>query len=223
MMQIEIKTGEIRTLFLDIGGVLLTNGWDREGRRRAVEKFELDGDEVNERHHLTFDTYEEGKLTLEEYLTRVVFYEPRSFTKEDFIKFIFAQSTPFEEHIKFFKELKKQYGLKIIAVSNEGREINEHRIKQYKLNDLFDAYISSCYIHLRKPDKDVWQMACDISQTAPQHVLYIDDRLMFVEVARNYGIKSLHFQGLDKAKEFMKNCTFYKQPENKQNNANTGI
>jgi len=103
----------------------------------------------------------------------------------------------------------------VIAVSNEGRELNEHRIKEYKLNDLFDGYISSCYIHLRKPDRDVWRMACDISQTAAPHALYVDDRLMFVEVARSCGIKSLHFQGLDAAKEFFKTVIFYKKPENK--------
>ncbi len=214
-MQIEMKAEEIKTLFLDIGGVLLTNGWDRGGRQRAVEKFRLDGEEMNERHHLTFDTFEEGKLTLEEYLARVVFYEPRDFTKEEFIKFMFEQSQPIGDNLGFFKELKKQYGLKVIAVSNEGRELNEHRIKQYKLNDLFDGYISSCYIHLRKPDRDVWRMACDISQTAAHHALYVDDRLMFVEVARSYGIKSLHFKGLDEAKEFFKTVIFYKKPENK--------
>jgi len=199
----------VTTLFLDIGGVLLTNGWDRDARKRAVEKFRLDSEEINERHHLTFDTYEEGKLTLEEYLSRVVFYEPRSFTKEDFIKFMYAQSVPFEENLAFFRALKKQYRLKVIAVSNEGRELNEHRISQYKLNDLFDAYISSCYIHLRKPDKDVLRMACDISQTKPEQVLYIDDRLMFVEVARNYNIRALHFQGLDAAKAYIATLSFH--------------
>jgi putative hydrolase of the HAD superfamily len=204
-----MKEAKITTLFLDIGGVLLTNGWDRGARKRAVEKFGLDGEEINERHHLTFDTYEEGKLTLEEYLSRVIFYEPRSFSKDDFIQFMYAQSTPFEENLAFFRALKKQYGLKVIAVSNEGRELNEHRIREYKLNDLFDAYISSCYIHLRKPDKDVLRMACDISQTQPEHVLYIDDRLMFVEVARSCDIRALHFQGLDAAKAYINTISFH--------------
>jgi putative hydrolase of the HAD superfamily len=208
-MSNEIKPGEIKTLFLDIGGVILTNGWDHDGRKRAIDHFSLeDGEEINERHHLTFDTYEEGKLTLDEYLGRTVFYQQRSFSKADFINFMYAQSVAFEENLTFFKELKKQHHLKVIAVSNEGRELNEHRIRQYKLSELFDAYISSCYIHLRKPDKDVWRMACDISQTPPERALYIDDRLMFVQVARSFGIQSLHFQGLDMAKEFMKTCIF---------------
>ena len=208
-MHNQLVPAKIKTLFLDIGGVLLTNGWDREGRKRAVEKFGLDGEEINERHHLTFDTYEEGKLTLEEYLARVVFYEPRDFTVEDFINFMYAQSKPYEENLAYFKELKKQHSLKVIAVSNEGRELNEHRIKEYKLNELFDAYISSCYIHLRKPDMDVWRMACDISQTRPENALYIDDRLMFVEVAHSYNIRALHFQELDAAKEEIKGLLFH--------------
>ena len=204
-----MKSAPVTTLFLDIGGVLLTNGWDRDARKRAVEKFGLDNEEVNERHHLTFDTYEEGKLTLEEYLARVIFYEPRTFTKEDFIKFMYAQSVPYEDNLNFFRELKKQYRLKVIAVSNEGRELNEHRIKQYKLNDLFDAYISSCYTHLRKPDKDVLRMACDISQSQPGQALYIDDRNMFVEIAAAYGLQAHHFQGLDTIKEYIKTLSFH--------------
>ena len=205
-----MKTGPIKTLFLDIGGVILTNGWDHNSRKLANDHFGLDNEEVNERHHLTFDTYEEGKLTLDEYLHRVVFYEERNFSKGDFIKFMFDQSKPFEETINYFKDLKKKYQLKVIAVSNEGRELNEHRIKEYKLNELFDAYISSCYIHLRKPDKDVWRMACDISQTSAEHALYIDDRPMFVDVARSFGIQSLHFQGLEMTKQYMETCIFHK-------------
>jgi len=189
---------------------LLTNGWDRGARKRAAEKFGLDKEDMDERHHLTFDTFEEGKLTLDEYLDRVFFNQKRSFSKEDFIKFMFDQSAAFEETISFFKDLKKKHNLKAVAVNNEGRELNEHRIKKYKLGELFDGYISSCYIHLRKPDSDMLRMACDVSQTPPEHALYVDDRLMFVEVARKYGIQALHYQGLEMAKEFIKTCTFHK-------------
>jgi len=60
------KTTPVTTLFTDIGGVLLTNGWDRKGRAAAAKHFRLDLEELNERHHLTYDTYESGKLDLEE-------------------------------------------------------------------------------------------------------------------------------------------------------------
>ena len=203
-----MKNQMIKTLFLDIGGVLLTNGWGQESRQQAVALFDLDEKEVNERHHLTFDTYEEGKLSLDEYLGRVIFYEPRDFSRDEFKTFMFSRSQPLEGAIDFFKEIKKQYRLKVIAVSNEGRELNEHRIKEYKLNELFDAYISSCYIHLRKPDKDVLRMACDISQTKPGEALYIDDRLMFVEVAAAYGLHTLHYKDLESAKEYMNTVVF---------------
>ncbi|HTB06326.1 MAG TPA: HAD family hydrolase, partial [Bacteroidia bacterium] len=179
-----MKDNTISTLFLDIGGVLLSNGWGREERARAIKHFNLDKEELNERHHLTFDTYEEGKLSLTDYLKRVVFYEPREFSEDEFIKFMYDQSRAHQEVIDFFKEMKTRYSLKVYAVSNEGKELNEFRIKAFKLNELFDAYISSSYIHLRKPDLDVFRMAIDISQSQPKNTLYIDDRLMFVEVAQ---------------------------------------
>jgi len=123
----------IKTLFLDIGGVLLTNGWDRGIRILASEKFGLDYEEMNERHHLTFDTYEEGKLSLDEYLNRVVFYQERSFLREEFKAFMYAQSQPFPEMIELMHRLKNQYGLQVAAVSNEGRELTVYRVQQFKL------------------------------------------------------------------------------------------
>ena len=79
------------TLFLDIGGVILSNGWDHQLREKAAKKFGLDFMEMNQRHALTFDTYEIGKITLDEYLNRVVFYVSRSFSHEDFKEFMFGE------------------------------------------------------------------------------------------------------------------------------------
>lgn len=198
----------ITTLFLDIGGVLLSNGWGHESRNKAVTHFKLDAEELNERHHLTFDTYEEGKLTLNEYLKRIVFYEPRQFSEDDFITFMFNQSIAYPDTIDFFKAIKKRYQVRVIAVSNEGRELNAFRIKEFKLNELFDAVISSSFVHLRKPDADIFRMAIDISQTAPEHSLYIDDRHMFVEVAQTLGMNGIHYQGLYEAKIQLKSFGF---------------
>jgi putative hydrolase of the HAD superfamily len=203
-----MKDNTISTLFLDIGGVLLSNGWGREERARAIKHFNLDKEELNERHHLTFDTYEEGKLSLTQYLKRVVFYEPRTFTEDEFIKFMYAQSHAHQEVIDFFKEMKTRYSLKVYAVSNEGKELNEFRIKAFKLNELFDAYISSSYIHLRKPDLDVFRMAINISQSQPKNTLYIDDRLMFVEVAQMVGMHGIHYQSLSMLKKQLKAYLF---------------
>jgi putative hydrolase of the HAD superfamily len=181
----------ITTLFLDIGGVLLTNGWDRNIRIRAAEKFGLDQDEMNERHHLTFDTYEEGKLSLDEYLHRVVFYQDRSFSPEEFKAFMYAQSQPFPEMISLMQALKSQYGLQVAAVSNEGRELSVYRVQQFKLGKFIDFFVSSCFVHYRKPDADIYRIALDIAQVSPEQVIYIDDRPMFVEVAQSLGIKGI--------------------------------
>ena len=187
----------ITTLFLDIGGVLLTNGWDRGIRTLASEKFGLDYKEMDERHHLTFDTYEEGKLNLDEYLNRVVFYQERSFSREEFKAFMYAQSQPFPEMIELMRGLKTQYGLQVAAVSNEGRELTVYRVQQFKLGTFIDFFISSCFVHYRKPDADLYRIALDIAQVGPEQVVYVDDRPMFVEVAQGLGIKGIIHTGLD--------------------------
>jgi putative hydrolase of the HAD superfamily len=186
---------KITALFLDIGGVLLTNGWDRNMRRRAAETFHLDGEEMDERHHLTFDTYEEGKLTLDEYLTRVVFHEERAFSREEFRKFMFAQSRPFPEMIDLVRRLKERHKLKLAVVSNEGRELTEHRIREFRLGEFIDFFISSCFVHYRKPDADIYRLALDTAQVKPAQAVYIEDRPMFVEVARGLGINGIVHSG----------------------------
>jgi putative hydrolase of the HAD superfamily len=185
----------ITTLFLDIGGVLLTNGWDHSERTHAAEKFSLDFDEMNERHHLTFDTYEEGKLSLDEYLNRVVFYQARKFSREDFKTFMYAQSQPFPEMIELMRALKLQYHLQVAAVSNEGRELTTYRVQQFKLGTFIDFFVSSCFVHYRKPDADLYHIALDIAQVSPAQVIYIDDRAMFVEVAQGLGIQGILHTG----------------------------
>ncbi len=178
----------ITTLFVDIGGVLLTNGWDSSTRKRAAEKFDLDFEEMNERHHLTFDTYEAGKLSLDEYLNRIVFCRKRSFSRDEFKAFMYAQSQPFPEMIELVRGLKSRYGIEVAAVSNEGRELTMYRVQQFNLGAVIDFFISSCFVHYRKPDEDIYRIALDIAQASPERVVCIDDRPLFVEVAQGLGI-----------------------------------
>ena len=179
------------TLFLDIGGVLLSNGWAHESRHLAAVKFNLDIPEMEARHKLTFNTYELGKLTLEEYLNRIVFYEPRSFTKEEFREFMFAQSTAHPEMIELIIVLKKKYGLKIAVVSNEGRELNAYRIQKFNLAAFVDFFISSSFVHFSKPDTDIFKVALDIAQVDPKDVIYIEDQPMFISIAESLGITGI--------------------------------
>jgi putative hydrolase of the HAD superfamily len=189
-MEISHET-EITTLFLDIGGVLLTDGWDHHARKRAATNFKLELAEMEDRHHLTFDTYEEGKLTLEEYLGRVVFYQNRPFTRAQFRRFMFAQSKPYSEMIKLVAQLKVRHRLKIAVVSNEARELNSHRIRKFKLYEFVDLFISSCFVHVRKPDADIFRLALDIAQTPARQVIYIENTPMFVQIAEGLGIRSI--------------------------------
>ncbi len=185
------KTTPITCLFVDIGGVLLTDGWTHEGRKRAAAKFDLDLADMEDRHHLTFDTYEEGKLTLDEYLRRVVFYEERPFTRAQFRTFMFSQSEAHPEMIDLVTRLKARHGLKVAVVSNEGRELNAYRINEFHLDKFVDFYISSCFVHVRKPDADIFRLALDIAQVPTDQVVYIENTPMFVEIAAGLGIRSI--------------------------------
>lgn len=185
------KPAAITCLFVDIGGVLLTNGWDHRARKRAAAKFKLDRAEMEERHDSTFDTYEEGKITLEDYLGRVVFYQKRRFTPADFRRFMFEQSKPYPSMIELIVQLKARYGLKVIVVNNEGRELNTYRVRHFRLGRFVDAFISSCSVHLRKPDEDIFRLALDTAQVPTRRVLYIENTPMFVQVAEGLGIRSI--------------------------------
>jgi putative hydrolase of the HAD superfamily len=182
---------DITTLFLDIGGVLLTNGWDHLARKRAATNFKLEWAEMEERHGLNFSTYEEGKLTLEDYLSRTVFYVERSFTRDQFREFMFAQSEAYPEMIELIRKLKLKYELKIVVVSNEGCELNTYRINKFKLNSFVDFFVSSCFVHLRKPDMDIFRLALEIAQVPTEQIIYIDNTLMFAQIAEDLGIRSI--------------------------------
>jgi putative hydrolase of the HAD superfamily len=185
------KTIPIKTLFLDIGGVLLTNGWDHHARRRAAKRFKLDWDEMEDRHVLNFNIYETDKLTLQEYLDWVVFYKKRTFTRAEFWRFMRAQSKPYLEMIELVRQLKIKYGLKLIVLSNEARELNAHRIQEFKLAEFIDAFVSSCLVGLHKPDAAIFKLALDIAQTPARQIAYIENTPMFVEIAEGMGIRGL--------------------------------
>jgi putative hydrolase of the HAD superfamily len=185
------KKTTITHLFLDIGGVLLTNGWDHHARKRAAAKFKLNWSEMEDRHHSNFEIYEEGKISLNEYLRRVIFCQKRSFTQAQFRYFMFAQSKAYPQMIDLFAQLKNQYGLKIAVVNNEARELNVYRIKKFKLDRFVDFFISSAFVHVRKPDAEIFQLALDISQAKKDRILYIDNTPMFVQISKSLGIKSI--------------------------------
>jgi putative hydrolase of the HAD superfamily len=190
----EMKTETcVTTLFLDIGGVLLTNGWDRHARSRAATHFQLDQDfdEIEDQHHLMFATYEQDKFTLEEYLSRTVFQKERRFTRAQFRDFMFAQSQPYPAMLDLMIRLKARHGLKIAVLSNEARELNAYRIRTFQLTRFVDHFISSCFVRLRKPDVGIFRLALDVAQTPVEQIVYIENTSMFVQIAEGLGIPSV--------------------------------
>lgn len=185
------KATAITHMFLDIGGVLLTNGWDHYARKRAVKYFKLEWAEIEDRHKLIFEMYEKGNFTLADYLNLVIFYKKRPFTRAQFRSFMFAQSKPFPNMLELIRRLKAQYGLKIVVVSNEALELNEYRIRKFKLDSFVDSFISSSFVHVRKPDPEIFRLALNISQAHAGQIVYIENTPMYVEIAESLGIQSI--------------------------------
>jgi putative hydrolase of the HAD superfamily len=193
----------ITHLFTDLGGVLLTNGWDHSLRHRTADRFGINSAEMDERHHLTYDTYESGKMGLAAYLDRVVFYEPRPFTRDEVIAYILGEARAFPEMIDLVCRIKARHGIKVAVVSNEGRELTADRIQRFRLDSFVDFFIVSAYVHFRKPDEDIFRVALDIAQADPGRVVYIEDRPMFVEVAASLGMHAIWHHGFESTREHL--------------------
>lgn len=181
----------IEGLLLDVGGVIGTNGWDRHARARACEKFQLDKEDLDSRHKMVFDTYEEGKLTLDDYLDRVIFHQPRVFSRADFTSFMYSVSEPWPDMIALVKRLKAKHKLHVTICSNEGRELTLHRVDLFGLKDFVDTFVFSCFVRARKPDPEMYQIALDLSLRTADQMIYLDDRALFVELAAKQGIRGI--------------------------------
>ena len=183
-----------KALLWDVGGVILSNGWDDTSRGLAVGRFNLDRVEFERRHQAVFAAFEEGRMTLDAYLDQTVFYRLQPFSKQDFNSFIFAQSKENEEVRAILDELTATDRCFQATINNEGLELNNYRIREFDLARNFSVFFSSCYLGLRKPDEAIYRKALDITQRAAEGCVFIDDRLPNVEGARRVGMRGIHFQ-----------------------------
>ena len=185
---------EITTLFFDIGGVILTNGWDREARREAAQAFQLDWEDFQDRHDLSFPAFDAGQITLNQYLDRTLFYRPRSFTREEFTAFMFAQSKEYPETRAILSALARTGKYLIGAINNEPLELNQYRIEAFQLRQDFQVFFSSCYLNARKPEETIYRIALQVTQRAPEACVFIDDRALNLENPRRLGMNVVHHQ-----------------------------
>jgi putative hydrolase of the HAD superfamily len=196
---------EIATLFWDIGGVILTNGWDRVSRQEAAEAFHLDREEFQDRHELSFPAFDSGHLSLDEYLDRTLFYRPRSFTREEFTAFMFAQSKEFPESRAILDAAARSGKYFIGAINNEPLELNQYRIEAFHLRRDFAVFFSSCYVHSRKPEELIFRVALDVTQRPAEQCVFIDDRPLNLESPRRLGMKVIHYQGAEQLRSELRN------------------
>jgi putative hydrolase of the HAD superfamily len=192
---------DVTALFWDVGGVILSNGWDRGDRSKAVKKFGLDWEEFEDRHELASPAFETGQITLDTYLQRTVFYRKRDFTRDDFTIFIFAQSEEFPDSRAVLSDVAATGKYLLATINNEGLELNEHRIKQFELRREFKAFFSSCYLGIRKPDEGIYRLALEVTHCQPEECLFIDDRELNLECARALRMRTIQFRDAAKLRQ----------------------
>lgn len=184
---------KISAVFSDVGGVLLTNGWDHGERVRLVEQFGLDGSDFEGRHQMLSARLDAGQLDLDQYLDRTIFYRPRPFRKQAVRDFMYAQSEALPGSLAFMGRLAKAHRVFLATLNNESRELNLHRIEKFGLRNYFSVFFSSCYLGVSKPDPQIYRLALDLSQQPPQECVFIDDRSLNLECARRLGIHTIQF------------------------------
>lgn len=196
---------KIKVVFMDIGGVLLTNGWDHESREKASKVFDFDFTEMNILHNFIYNVFEIGSISLDEYLDTVLFHQPRNFSKADFKQFMFKESVELPKMLEWSKSWKKQIDFPVFALSNENKELNDYRIKTFNLHELFDGFFSSCYLKMRKPDPGIYKTAMEIAQVKPDECLYFDDRPMLVHAAKKLGMNTILHENFETSKNILEN------------------
>lgn len=187
----------ISALFWDVGGVLLNNAWDHTERALALQHFKLDEKEFQDRHEMVVSSFERGKITLDEYLDRTVFYRERPFPREAFRDFMFSLSKPFPDVLKFAQALADSGKYFMSTLNNESRELNDYRIEKFGLRKIFRLFISSCFVGCRKPEHDIYRLALETTQIPANQCCFIDDRDLNLECAAKLGMHTIQMQHLD--------------------------
>ncbi len=191
----------IHAIFWDVGGVLLTNAWDHTQRADALQHFQLDEKEFHDRHEMVVSSFERGKITLDEYLDRTVFYRPRPFTREDFREYMLELSKPFPKVLEFGQDLADSGKYFMGTINNESRELNYYRIEHFGLRKLFRLFVSSCFVGYRKPERDIYRLALEITQIPAEQCCFIDDRALNLECAAKLGMKTIEMRQVDQLRE----------------------
>jgi putative hydrolase of the HAD superfamily len=181
-------------VFFDVGGVLGTNGWDREQRRAAADRFALDAAQLDLRHKEIVAAWEEGRVSWDEYLDFTVFDAPHDFSRDEFKAYVLGLSEPFDGSVAVARALRARGDLRLCTLNNESAELNAHRIARFELRPLFDAFCSSCWLGVRKPERAMYTRSLAIGGAEPAAALLVDDREQNLAPARALGMSTIHFE-----------------------------
>ena len=192
---------KISAVFWDIGGVLLTNAWDHKQRKQALQQFQLDETEFEDRHEMLVSSFERGKINLADYLERTVFYRPRPFTQDAFRDYMYSLSQPYSDVLTVARSLNATGKYRLGTINNESRDLNEFRIAKFGLREIFDVFVSSCFVRLRKPEEAIYHVALEITQMPPEECCFIDDRELNLDSAKRLGMNTIQMENAEQLRQ----------------------
>jgi putative hydrolase of the HAD superfamily len=131
---------------------------------------------------------------LDEYLNRTLFYRSRSFTREEFVAFMFAQSREYPQSRALLAQAARSGKYFIGSINNEPLELNQYRIDTFDLRRDFQVFFSSCYVRSRKPEETIFRVALEVTQRPSEQCLFIDDRPLNLEAPRRLGMNVIHYE-----------------------------
>jgi putative hydrolase of the HAD superfamily len=185
-------------ILFDVGGVMLTNGWDHVERAAVLKHFSLDRTAFEARHEKPYDALERDTIDMYAYLETTIFHEPRTFTPDDFIAVMKSQSVPIPSNaMGVLREISTSCKFLVGVLNNESRLLHEYRMEKYGLEPYLEIQLSSCYLGMRKPDADIYRRAIDIVGRPANRILFIDDRAANAQAARDAGMQAIQFLGED--------------------------
>jgi putative hydrolase of the HAD superfamily len=192
---------KITALFWDVGGVLLSNAWDHEQRQRTLKQFNVDEVEFESRHEMLVSSFERGKISLQEYLERTIFYRSRTFTLQAFKEYMLSLSQADKQTLQLAAELTRSCKYLMSTINNESKELNLFRIQAFGLREIFSLFVSSCFVGLRKPEEGIYRLALEITQKPPEECCFIDDRPLNLDSASRLGMHVIQMQNAEQLRQ----------------------
>ena len=134
-----------------------------------------------------FSKAQKGQLTNEEFLSYLGYANPRE-TMEDYLKNYLTLDEQFHD---FASSVTQKMAMCLL--SNDVLEWSEFLTEYHHMNPYFKDKIVSGEVHLRKPDKAIFECALERLQCGPEDCIFVDNSVKNLRVAEELGMTAILF------------------------------